>query len=94
MTFVNDQVKLGITDSIKIEKLFIVKHADIYERYPWIVKKITRREDLRPLFVMIKKLEDVEKGKTTLKETETKLGEALAKEYVYPKIKHLDKEND
>ena len=40
MTFVNDQVKLGITNSLKIEKAFIIKHNDIYEKYPWIVKKL------------------------------------------------------
>ena len=33
-------------------------------------------------------------GKISLKETEERLGEELAKKYVYPKIKKLDKDKD
>ena len=91
MIYVNNKIKSGEKNSFNIEKQFIKDHHDIYMSYPWIVKKICKREDLKPLFLMIKKLEDIENGKSTFKETEEKLGNALNNTYLKPTLDKLEK---
>ena len=87
MEFVKTLNDKGINDPIVIQQQFFSNHEDMYNRIPWIVKMICQKKDLKPLFIMIKKLEAVEKGETTLKETSKNLGEELADKYIHTKIK-------
>lgn len=55
-------------------------------RYMGIFSKIINGEDITPLFEMLKKIDEIKKGNTTLEKVEKKLGENLAEKYIYPNL--------
>ncbi len=89
--FVSDHDKIGITNPSDLQILFTKAHPEIYKKYATVVKTICRKDDLTILNKMIKSLEQVNKGKKTMKEVSNNLGEELADKYLYPKV---GKKND
>lgn len=89
--FVSDYEKLGITDPSDLQILFTKAYPEIYKKYATVVKTICRKDDLTFLDKMIKSLEQVNKGKKTMKQVSSNLGEELADKYLYPKVGKNDK---
>lgn len=63
------------------------KFPTFCDRYYALFQKILSGEDLSPLMNMLVAIEKVKSGKETLDQAEKKLGEQLAKKYVYPSLK-------
>jgi hypothetical protein len=78
--------KEGITSHILLENKVFEDHHDIYEKYPWIVKHISKKRDMKYLNKMIEALEKVSKGETTVQDAGKELGEELAEKYLYPQF--------
>lgn len=89
--FVNDHEKIGINNPSDLQILFTKAHPEIYKKYATVVKTICRKDDLTFLDKMIESLEQVDKGKKTMKQVSSNLGEQLADKYLYPKVGKNDK---
>ena len=83
---VEEGEKNGITTDIMLENKVFDDHPDIYEKYPWLVKHITKKQNNEYLDKMLNALEKVSKGETTLMDAGKEIGEELAEEYLYPKL--------
>ena len=83
---VEEGEKNGITTDIMLENKVFDDHPDIYEKYPWLVKHITKKQNNEYLDKMLAALEKVSKGETTLMDAGKEIGEELAEEYLYPKL--------
>ena len=73
-------------NNVDIEMYFIENDSEFYESYPYLIKKLIKGGSLEFLDVMLDNLEKVESGEQTMASTELKLGENLAKKYLYPKV--------
>ena len=80
-------------DEFDLEMELMESLPEFYEDYPFLVKKLCKRDDVSMLYTMIDKLEKVEKGDETLASVEYNLGNNLAEKYLQPVINKLDKEN-
>lgn len=89
--FVADHEKIGIKNPSDLQILFSKAHQSIYDKYATVVKTICRKDDLTFLDKMIQSLEQVDKGKKSMKEVSNNLGEELAGKYLYPKVGKNDK---
>lgn len=78
--------KKNITESFKLELAFIDEMPDLYEKYPSIVKRFCKSDNLDNSFLyrMLDELDKVNNGFQTMQSTELRLGEELAQKYVYP----------
>lgn len=85
-----------IMDSLKnktpLEKEMEVmtKKPEFYDKHPFLIKRMSRGEDMEMINVMLQSIEKVNKGESSFTQTETELGEELAKKFLYPKLKELD----
>jgi len=73
---------LKITDELQLEINVMDKFKDFQIKYPFLVKKICKKEDLSVLYTMLEKLDEVEQGKNTFLNVEKNLADSLAKEYL------------
>ena len=78
----NDKILAGISDPIEIEKCFINDKPEIQKSFPWICKIVIKNENLTPIWIMLKKLKDVEDGKADFKEVENNLSKQLSDKYI------------
>jgi hypothetical protein len=78
-------------DEFDLEMEIMESLPEFYEDYPFLVKKLCKRDDVSMLYTMIKKLESVEKGDESLASVEYNLGNNLAEKYLQPVIDKLDK---
>ena len=70
----------------ELELYIMTEYPEFYNNYPFLVKKICKKEDIQMLYKMFNNLNDVESGNKTLANVETKLGVELAQQYIYPKL--------
>lgn len=78
----------GITDSFELELYFINNMTDLYDEYPFLIKKLCKeKQDLSFLYKMIDSLDKINNGEETKENIEAKLGNELAEQYLYPLIK-------
>lgn len=85
-----DNIKLRISeiesnckfDSYQIELNIMNEYKEFYEEYPFLVKKLCKREDLGILDTMLAELDKIQNGQKTIEETENELGDKLAKQYL------------
>ena len=78
----------GITDSFELELYFINNMSDLYDEYPFLIKKLCKeKQDLSFLYKMIESLDKINNGEETKENIEAKLGNELAEKYLYPLIK-------
>lgn len=75
------------SDPFDLELKFMESHPEFYHQYPFLVKKLCKKEDISMLFKMLTNLDQVEKGEKSLASVELKLGNELADQYIYPKMK-------
>ena len=78
----NDKMLSGVNDPVDIEKSFINDKPEIQKSFPWICKIIIKNEDLKPIWVMLQKLQEVEDGKVEFKEVERNLGNQLSDKFM------------
>ena len=83
---IQELVKQGKTESFDIEIVLLEEMPEFYDEYPFLVKRLCKRENNDFLFKMLDNLEAVDKGKKSLATTELKLGEELAEKYLYPAV--------
>lgn len=79
--------EINLQDSFEIELNILEKFPDFYEKYPFIVKKISKNEDITMLYTMLDKIQQVQENNTSMTNVEKELGETLANKYLYPVLK-------
>lgn len=76
----------GVTTSFDIELHILEKFPEFYSLYPFLVKKICKKDDYTLLFDILNKLENVENGNENFTDVEQKLSMDLANKYLYLNI--------
>ncbi len=74
--------KKGINNAFDFELEIMTKLPDFYSEYPFLVKKICKKEDLSYLYKMFDNLEQVQHDDKSLSSVELKLGNELAEKYI------------
>lgn len=85
--FINKINKNGNLKDIDLELMIMDKFEDFYNNYPFLVKKICKKEDLTILYQMLEKLEIVDSGKDNFLNVEKELATSLANKFLYTKNK-------
>jgi hypothetical protein len=70
-------------DAFASELYIMETYPTFYQEYPFLVKKVCKKEDLSMLFKMLGLLDNISKGNDNLTNVETNLGQELANEYLY-----------
>lgn len=70
----------------ELELYIMTEYPEFYNNYPFLVKKLCKKDDIEMLYKMLNNLNDVELGNKSLNNVESTLGIELAKQYIYPKI--------
>jgi predicted nucleotidyltransferase len=68
--------------NIDIESHFFNNEEEMYQKYPYLIKKIIKNDNLEFLDKMVLNLQSVETGDQSFASTELKLGKELADEYL------------
>jgi len=84
---INKMKNDGNHDVLKHELVIMDIFPEIYDSYPFIVKKICKGDNLDMIYTMFENLEKVESGEVSLSGVETTLGNKLAKQYLDPVVK-------
>ena len=71
----------GVSGDFEIELAFLERFPDLYEKFPFLVKKIISGENLEMLDKMLSSIDNISKGKDKFEE-EVKLGKILEKKYI------------
>jgi len=66
----------------EIEAYFFNEDEQFYQKYPYLIKKLIKADNMEFLNKMIDNLVQVESGNQTFASTELKLGTELAEEYL------------
>jgi hypothetical protein len=90
IVLINDYMKNSDPDGKKsvfdLELELLEVFPEFYDQYPFLVKKICKKDDLTFLYKMLENLDMVEKGDKSMATVELNLGEELAGKYLYPKV--------
>ena len=70
----------------ELELYIMTEYPEFYSNYPFLVKKLCKKDDIQMLYKMFDNLNDVELGNKTLSNVELTLGNELAQQFIYPKI--------
>jgi hypothetical protein len=76
----------GVTQAFDFELDIMTTFPEFYDSYPFLVKKLCKRDDVSMLYKMLDNLDMVEKGTKSLANVELNLGEELAQKFLYPAI--------
>lgn len=77
-----DELKKEQKSDVDIEMYFFHTEEELYKKYPYLIKKLIKNDNLEFLEKMISNLEMVQTGDQTFASTELKLGKELADEYL------------
>ena len=77
----------GTTDPFEYEMKLMETHPEFYQSYPFLVKKLCKKEDISMLYKMLDNLNKVSNGEKSLAAVEMNLGNELANKYIYPTLK-------
>ena len=89
INIINDDINKEINKSksiFELELYIMSEYPDFYSKYPFLVKKLCKKDDIEMLYKMFDNLNEVELGNKTLSNVELTLGDELAKQFIYPKI--------
>jgi len=64
----------------------LTKYPDFYDNHKALVKRLCKGEDMSFLNEMFKELENIQSGRKSLAEVESKLGNKLADKFIKPII--------
>lgn len=81
----------NIKDSFDIEMKIMTELPELYDSYPWLIKRLSKMEDEEYLDKFIDSLESVSKGDKTLASVELNLGMDLKKKFLDPVLEKLEK---
>jgi hypothetical protein len=76
----------GFTDSFEIEMKILETFPEQYQTYPFLIKKLCKKEDISMVYHMLENLEKVDSGEQSFQNVESTLGKQLANKYLYPNI--------
>jgi hypothetical protein len=82
----------GDRDPFHVEMDLMEKYPDFYEKYPFLVKKLCKKDDVSMLYKMLENLEAIEKGDKSMASVEYSLGNELSEKYLKPVVNKLDKD--
>ena len=85
-TELKNMIAHGYTDPFENELKILELYPEFYDNYPFLIKKICKRQDIEMVYHMLNKLKQVEDGQTTLNHIEKELGEQLADKYLKKSI--------
>jgi len=71
----------GNSDPFQIELNFLERYPELYDKYPFLIKKFISGENIKMLEKMLTSINKIEKGADKFKE-EVKLGKELGKKYI------------
>ena len=72
----------GITKPADKEDYFWKNHPDMMNRFTFLISQLCSNSDNQMLDIMIKQLEEIEKGKISSNDADKKIGEKLATSYL------------
>jgi hypothetical protein len=72
----------GITRPADKEDYFWKNHPDMMNRFVFLISQLCSNSDNQMLDIMIKQLEEIEKGKISSNDADKKIGEKLATAYL------------
>jgi hypothetical protein len=72
----------GITRPADKEEYFWTNHPDMMNRFAFLISQLCSNSDNQMLDIMIKQLEDIERGKISSNDADKKIGEKLAASYL------------
>jgi len=72
----------GITRPADKEDYFWKNHPDMMNRFTFLISQLCSNSDNQMLDIMIKQLEEIEKGKVSRDDADKKIGEKLATAYL------------
>jgi len=75
-----------ITDH-QIEIMILEKYPEFYDMYPYLVKKICKKQDISMFYKMISGINKINTEQDTLHNVEKTLGDELANTFLYPNLK-------
>ena len=69
------------------KELYIMnKYSELYNNYPFLLKKLTKiendKDNLNMLFLLVEKMESINSGQENQTEVEAELGQKLADKYL------------
>ena len=83
----------NITDSFKIEMTIMEELPELYEQYPYLIKKLLKNQDETYLNKFITELEGVVNGDQSLASVELKLGMELKQQFIDPVLEKNKKKS-
>ena len=82
-TILNDlKSKPHLNDKDKREFYCMETYPDIYEEFPFLVKKLCKMDNLDMLYIMLDKIDQIKDGKVSQTQVELDLGKQLADKYL------------
>jgi hypothetical protein len=81
-TIINNIELKGITRSADKEDYFWKNHPEMMNRFAFLISQLCSNTDNRMLDIMIKQLEEIEKGQVSQNDADKKIGDKLATEYL------------
>lgn len=78
----------GKTEPFDFELEIMTQYPEFYDKYPFLVKKLCKRDDISMLYKMFDNIDKIEKGEKSMSSVELNLGEELANTYLYPSLKN------
>lgn len=72
--------------TFELELYILTEYPEFYNNYPFLVKKLCKKDDIQMLYKMFDNLNEVELGNKSLSNVESTLGNELAQQYIYSKI--------
>ena len=76
----------GVKDPFEYELKILTDFPEFYDEYPFLVKKLCKKDDINILYKMLDNLDMVENGNKSLASVEHNLGSELANKYLYPVV--------
>jgi len=77
------------TDHFDIEMVIMTELPELYDQYPWLIKRLSKSTDDKWLNKFVDELESVTKGNKTLAAVELSLGNELKEEFIDPVVSKL-----
>ena len=84
---IEKMTKNGTTEPFDFELEIMTQYPEFYNEYPFLVKKLCKKEDTSMLYKMFENLEQVQSGDKSLASVELKLGNELADKYINSVVK-------
>jgi hypothetical protein len=81
-TIVKNIEAKGVIKPIDKENYFWENHSDLMNKYTFLVSQLCSNTDNKILDIMLTQLDNISKGKTSLKEADKEIGQVLANNYL------------